>query len=148
MSDDGPRDEGGGGSRDGEHVPDAAEEAAQEATRSVLAVEKTMLVTSVVITVLLLGFLVYSAVTTPETAPPGVEVVGATPTGNGTDLVRVGVTNYGARGLTSVTVAVECGDVSTDLAFDNVPATNTATGVVVCPSGADRNVTVRSWIVA
>ena len=144
-------DESGDGDADGrvrEAAPDSASEAADEVTRSVLAVEKTVLVVSVVLTVLLLGFLAYSAATTPETAPPTVEVVGATGTGNGTDRVRVALTNHGGTGLETATVAVECGDVSTEMAFENVPATNTATGIVVCPAGTERNVTVRSWTVA
>lgn len=139
---------GGGEERVREAAPDDAEEAADEVAHSVLAVERTVLVASVVVTVLLLGFLAYSAATTPETAPPSVEVVGAAPTGNGTDHVRVAVTNHGGTGLEVVTVAVDCGDVATEMGFRNVPATDTATGIVVCPSGADRTVAVRSWTVA
>ena len=141
-------DGNGTGSRVRDAAPDSASEAADEVSHSVLAVEKTVLVASVVITLLLLGFLAYSAVTTPETAPPTVEVVGATATGNGTDRVRIALTNHGGTGLETATVSVECGDVSTEMAFENVPATNTATGIVVCPTGTERNVTVRSWTVA
>lgn len=131
-----------------EAAPDSATEAADEVTHSVLAVERTVLVTSVVVTVLLLGFLAYSAATTPETAPPSVGVVGTTPTGNGTVDVRVALTNHGGTGLETATVAVECGDVSTEMEFVEVPASNTATAVVVCPADAERSVTVRSWKVA
>ena len=144
MSD---RDDGGNGD-DGGRAPDGVSEAADEVSHSVLAVEKSVLVVSVVVTLLLLGFLAYSAVTTPETAPPSVDVVGATPTGNGTANVRIALTNHGGTGLETATVTVECGDVSTEMVFGNVPATNTVTGIVVCPAGAERNVTVRSWIVA
>lgn len=140
-------DEGdGGGLRDA--APDAAVEATDGATESVLAVEWTVMAASVVVTLLLLGFLVYSAATTPATAPPTVEVVGATPTGDGGERVRLALTNNGATGLVVATVSVECGDVSTEVEFRNVPATNTVTGVVVCPAGAERTVAVRSWTVA
>lgn len=109
------------------------------------AAEWAVTVLSVAVTLLLLGFVVWHAATTPADAPPAATVVGTETTDDGSVLVTVEVYNPRRVGLKSVTVASDCSDES--LTFTHVPTDARRTGTVVCQPGTeDPGASVRAWI--
>jgi len=60
--------------------------------------------------------------------------------------VTVRLDNQDGTGLSSVQVAVRCGDSERSLAFEHVPAGGRRTGTVVCPAGTAPISEVVAWV--
>jgi uncharacterized protein (TIGR02588 family) len=111
------------------------------------AAAKALTGISVLLTVLLFGYVAWQAVQPPVDAHPQATVVGTDEASNGSVLVRVELTNPGDTGLISATVETDCEQPPPDVTFDYVPAGGREQGVLVCPTGTtDPNVSVSSWV--
>lgn len=100
---------------------------------------------SVTFTVLLVGFLVWQALTTPVDAVPEASVVEVTQTGSGERQVDLEIVNRGSRGLLSASVEVDCGASSQAVTFDNVPADGIQRATVLCPAGSSPTANVTTY---
>lgn len=118
-------------------------------TRGADILEKTVVVISVVLVATMLGFVTWQAVTTPEPAEPvaSIETVDPMP-GDTRQQVHVLIENKGGTGMTSLQVAVQCGNVERSLEFVHFPAGGRRTGVVVCPADTRPEIVVETWISA
>ncbi len=104
---------------------------------------------SVVVTVLLFGYVAWHAIQPPSDVPPKAEVIETEALSNGSVLVRTQVVNRGDEGLISVTVEAGCDQPPPDTTLSYVPASGREQAVLVCPPGTtDPNVSVSTWVPA
>jgi hypothetical protein len=116
-------------------------------------VERAITGASVLLVTLLLGYLLWQAVVTPEEAKPTATIESVEPVsgdGGGGDAIRatVALRNEGGTGLTSVAVTIRCGGSERTLEFSRVPAQGQRTGTVVCPPNSEPRATVTAWVTA
>lgn len=111
-------------------------------------VEFALMVVGAAVTVGLLTYLLWRALTVPAAALPQASVIEVVPGENET-LVRVQLMNRGGVGLQSVKVEVPCETPAPTLTFQIVPSGGFRTGTVSCPVGTtDPEARVTSWIPA
>lgn len=97
--------------------------------------EKAFMAASAAFALLLFGYLLYQAITSPTGLPPEVEVTGVETMESGEMHVQVRLTNRGGAGLLVAEVTVACGDDPPTLLFQHVPAEGAREGHAVCPPG-------------
>jgi hypothetical protein len=115
--------------------------------------ESVIVVVSVILIIGILGYLGSQAVTEPSTPNPiatidSVDSVRADDPRSGSVRVTVALDNRGETGLSSVAVAVQCGETERSLVFTRVPARGHRTGTVICPRGTTPTASVTTWIEA
>lgn len=111
--------------------------------------EKVMTTISVVVTVLLFGYVAWHAVQPPTGATPEAQVVGTEALSNGSILVRAELTNPSHKGLISATVEASCGQPPPSTSLSYVPAGGREQAVLVCPPNTtDPSVSVSAWVPA
>lgn len=109
--------------------------------------EKVLTGISVVVTLLLFGYVAWHAVQSPSGAQPQVEVVDTERLANESVLVHVEFANAGDQGLLSATAEVTCAQPPPDVTFENVPAGGVKQATLVCPPGtANPDVDVSAWV--
>lgn len=109
--------------------------------------ETVLTAISVVVTVLLFGYVAWHAIQPTDSIQPQVEVVETEQLSNGSVLVRVEFVNQGDQGLLSATVEVTCAQPPPDATFENVPAGGVQRAVLVCPPGTESpDVEVSAWV--
>lgn len=112
-------------------------------------VETVVMIVSVAFTLLLIGFVVWQALTTPTGVTPTASVTGVQPMADGTVRVAVELRNPNDVGIEAATVEVNCTTPPPEIRFEHVAATGTAAGYVECPGGTtDPDATLASWIPA
>jgi uncharacterized protein (TIGR02588 family) len=113
------------------------------------ALERAIVAVSVVVIAAMLGYVAWQAVSTSETVDPVASVDGVEPTTDGDRLrVTVRLDNRRGTGLSSVGIAVQCGNETRSLTFEHVPAGSYRTGKVVCPAGTSPKAAVETWMEA
>ena len=111
------------------------------------ALERVIVLVSVIVITMMLGYVAWQAVATSEAVDPNATVVEVQPTTDGDRLhVTVRLANEGGAGLSSAKVAVQCGTEARLLTFEHVPAGGQQAGTVVCPAGTTPEVAVETWM--
>jgi len=106
-------------------------------------------VASVLLIVATLGYVGWQAAVTTADGVPTATVEAIEPMPAPDDdrrQVTVRLDNQDGTGLSSVQVAVRCGDSERSLAFEHVPAGGRRTGTVVCPAGTAPISEVVAWV--
>lgn len=138
---------GGSGASDG--GSDSSEGESDPAKRTPETVEKALMVVGGVLTFLVLGYLVWYAVTVEPSGPPRATVVGTEELSDGRVAVHVVLHVPEGSGLVSATVSSECTSPPATTSFSNLPADTTWSGTLLCPAGTtDPTVSVSSWVEA
>jgi len=110
--------------------------------------EKAVMVISVGFTVTLFGFAIAQALMAPGPAEPTVVIIDERPASDGDVIYTVELRNHDDVGLVSATVEAACTDPPAELRFQNIPASGTREGSVVCPPGTrDPALSVTTWVV-
>lgn len=109
--------------------------------------EQIVVVISVILIVVLLGYATWQTVTTTSAPTPQAHVEDTRVQSDGNVIVTIAVSNSLDSGLEQITVKTRCKNRSVLVQFKYVPAMSTETAHVVCPSGADHpTVTISDWI--
>jgi uncharacterized protein (TIGR02588 family) len=109
--------------------------------------EQVVVAISVVLTVALIGYATWQMFTVPTAAAPQVSIKNTEKRPDGNIRVTIAISNSRDQGLEQATVRTNCQNTSTLVEFNYVPAGDTQTAQVVCPSGTnDPEVTLSSWI--
>lgn len=103
---------------------------------------------SVLLIAVTLGFVLWQASVASEVATPTASIESVDPLSDGRLRVTVVLDNRRGPGLTSVQLAVRCGDTEHELAFEHVPAGGRRTGTVTCAPGTDPEAVVETWVTA
>lgn len=113
--------------------------------------ELTIVVASALLIAVALGYVGWQATVTTADGVPTATVEAIEPMPASDDdrrRVTVRLDNRHGTGLSSVQVAIQCGDAERSLAFAHVPADGGRTGTVVCPAGTTPVAEVVTWIEA
>ncbi|MFC4450663.1 hypothetical protein [Halorussus aquaticus] len=135
--------EGGNGEQSG------GEQGSDEQRPAPSTAEKVLTGFSVLVTVLVFGYVAWHAVQPPSNVPPEAHVVGTETLSNGSVLVRAKLVNRGDTGLISATVEVGCDQPQPSTSLSYVPAGGRGEATFVCPPGTTSpNATVTTWVPA
>ncbi|NEU55294.1 hypothetical protein [Halorussus sp. MSC15.2] len=137
-----------GGKQDGDEQS-GGEQGGDEQRPAPSTAEKVLTGVSVLVTVLVFGYVAWHAVQPPSHVPPEAHVVETETLSNGSVLVRAKLVNRGDTGLISATVEVGCDQPQPSTSLSYVPAGGRSEATFVCPQGTTRpNATVTTWVPA